>query len=114
MIGCLFGLVELALIALAIAGAWKTFEKAGQPGWAAIIPIYNFYVMCLMARKPGWWVVLMLIPVVNLVIGFLVLHEVSKAFGCGVGMTLLLLFLPFVGFPVLGFGEASYSAPAAA
>src|ERR1700677_1382150 len=57
-----FGLFELALIVLVIIGMWKLFTKAGEPGWASIIPIYNIYIICKIVGKPGWWVLLMCIP----------------------------------------------------
>jgi len=61
-------IIYLAIAVAAIAGLWKAFEKAGAPGWAAIIPFFNVYVMTKMADKPGWWVLLVLVPVVNIII----------------------------------------------
>jgi hypothetical protein len=112
--GACFGfLVYLAIIVLAIAGLWKTFVKAGQPGWAAIIPIYNLYVLCLIVGKPAWWVILFFVPIVGLVIGILVYIELARAFGKGTGFAVGLLLLPFVFFPMLGFGSARYQGPSA-
>ena len=87
---------------------WKVFTKAGKPGWAAIIPIYNVIVLLEIIGKPVWWFVLLLIPLVNFVIIIMVFNQLSRSFGRGVGMTLLLIFLPFIAFPVLGFGSAQY------
>jgi hypothetical protein len=109
--GCILSVIWLGFVVLIAAAMWKVFEKAGKPGWACLVPIYNCYVLCRIAGKPGWWLVLLLIPLVNLVIVILIYHEISKAFGYGAGMTLMMFFLPFVAYPVLGFGEASYSAP---
>ena len=106
-------LCELAIVVLIIAGIWKVFSKAGQPGWAAIIPIYNAYILLKIAGKPGWWLLLLFIPLVNLVIGILVAIEVAKAFGKGTGFGLGLVFLGFIFYPILGFGSATYQgAPA--
>ena len=58
VVGLFMGLVWLALIVLVLAGWWKMFEKAGQPGWAAIIPIYNLYILLKIAGRPGWWLIL--------------------------------------------------------
>ena len=55
-------IIYFAFTVLVLVGTWKTFEKAGQPGWGAIIPIYNVYLMCLIAGKPGWWTILFFIP----------------------------------------------------
>jgi hypothetical protein len=101
-------IVWLAIVVLVIAGFWKTFEKAGQPGWGAIIPIYNIYLLCKIAGKPGWWVLLMLIPFVNIIIAILVSIDVAKNFGKGAGFGLGLAFLGFIFYPILGFGSAQY------
>ena len=105
--------ISLALFILIIASLWKIFTKAGRPGWAAIIPIYNTIVQLQTVGRPVWWIVLLFIPLVNIVVAIILLNDLSKSFGRGVGTTLLLLFLPFIGFPMLGFGSAKYVAPAA-
>ncbi len=105
-------LVYLAIVVLVIAGFWKVFTKAGRPGWAAIVPIYNIYILLKIAGKPGWWLVLFFIPIVSIVIAILVSIEVAKAFGKGTGFGLGLAFLGFIFYPILGFGDAKYqSAP---
>lgn len=107
--------IYLAVLLLCIIGMWKIFTKAGKPGWAAIIPIYNLIVLLEITRKPIWWIVLLLlIPIVNFIMCIIVLHALSLSFGKGVGMTLLLIFFPFIALPVLGFGSATYTAPATA
>ena len=107
------GLLGLVIAVLVIAGLWKVFTKAGQPGWAAIIPIYNLIVLLQIAGKPIWWIVLMIIPFVNFVIIILTWIGVAQAFGKGVGFALGLTFLSPIFVPILGFGDARYSgAPA--
>src|SRR5689334_12229068 len=71
----------LAIAVVAIIGVWKVFTKAGQPGWAAIVPIYNLYILLQIAGRPAWWILLMLIPFVNLVISIMIAMDVAKAFG---------------------------------
>jgi len=110
MFGFIF-LLELAVIILVIAGMWKAFEKAGQPGWACLIPIYNFYIMIKIGGKPGWWLVLMLIPVVNIVYYVWTVNMISKSFGKDEGFTVGLLLLGIVFWPILGFGDAKYIGP---
>ena len=97
-----------AVIILMIAGMWKIFVKAGKPGWAAIVPIYNLVVLLEIVGKPIWWIILMIIPLVNLIVYIIILIELAKRFGKGIGFALGLLFLPFIFFPVLGFGSAQY------
>jgi len=93
---------------LMIAAMWKVFSKAGQPGWAVIIPIYNIYIMCKVAGRPGWWVLLMFIPFVNLIIAIILTIDIAKNFGQGVGFGIGLIILPFIFYPILGFGSAQY------
>jgi len=107
-------LIYLAIIVLVIAGVWKVFVKAGQPGWACIIPIYNAYILLKIAGRPGWWLLLYLVPLVNLVIAIIVAIDVAKAFGKGAGFGLGLAFLCFIFYPILGFGSATYGQAAKA
>ncbi len=92
-----------------IVGAWYMFEKAGEPGWAAIIPIYNYLIAIKIAGKQWWYILLMLIPVVNMVVYILILDGLSKSFGKGTGFTVGLFFFRFIFIPILGFGNAVYS-----
>lgn len=101
-------IIYLAVIVIVIAGIWKAFEKAGKPGWAAIVPIYNVIVMLEIAKKPLWWIVLMLIPIVNIVIAIILNIEIAQKFGKGAGFGLGLSFLGFIFWPILGFGDAQY------
>jgi hypothetical protein len=108
-------IISLAFAVLVIAGLWKIFSKAGQPGWGAIIPIYNIYLMLKVAGRPGWWLVLFLIPIVNIIISLIVAIDMAKSFGKGAGFGVVGLWLfTFVGYPMLGFGDARYQGPAAA
>jgi len=111
----LFGtLIYLVIVIGVIAGMWKVFTKAGKPGWACIVPIYNLIVLLEIAGRPIWWIVLMLIPFVNFVVFILIGIDVAKAFGKGTGFGLGLAFLGFIFYPILGFGDATYSKPATA
>jgi hypothetical protein len=102
------GLIGLAIIVAIIAGFWKVFEKAGKPGWAAIIPIYNGIVLLEIAGKPLWWIILCFIPCVNLVIVILVGLAVARNFGKSDGFGIGLALLGFIFYPILGFGDARY------
>lgn len=102
-------ILQLALIVLAIVGMWKLFEKAGKPGWTALIPIYNSCMLIDIAGKPIWWILLMVIPVVNIVIAILVMVGLAQNFGRGVGTALGLIFFPFLFLMILGFGSAEFN-----
>jgi len=101
-------IVVLSLAIVCIAGIWKVFTKAGQPGWACLIPVYNGIVTLRIAGRPIWWILLCLIPIVNLVVGIVVMLDIARSFGKGPGFGLGLAFLGFIFFPILGFGDDQY------
>jgi hypothetical protein len=111
--GPLFWIFYLAFTILMIVAWWKIFTKAGQPGWACIIPIYNLYVWCKIVGRPWWWILLMLIPFVNFIILIILTIDLAKSFGKGVGFGIGLLLLAVIFFPILAFGSAQYQGPAA-
>ncbi len=106
----MFWIVYLAVIVAVFAGFWKAFEKAGVPGWAAIVPIFNIYVMTKMADKPGWWVVLVFIPLVNLVVIILICVAIAPKFGKSEGFGVGMALLSFIFWPIVGFGDAQWNA----
>lgn len=101
----------LAIMVFLIAAQWKVFVKAGQPGWAAIIPIYNIYIMTKITGKPGIWTLFCLIPFINIIFGIWLINMMSKSFGKDEGFTVGLLLLGIVFWPILGFGSAKYLGP---
>lgn len=112
-----FGYLALALFAALalfyIYVGWRIFEKANQPGWASLIPIYNMVVILRIVGRPAWWIILAFIPVVNLA-WLLIPFDLAKSFGKGTGFGLGLLVLGVIFGPVLAFGDATYQGPAAA
>ena len=112
--GTLGTLIYLAVVALMIISMWKVYAKAGKPGWASIIPIYNIIVLLEIVGKPLWWVVLLFIPVVNLVIIILLYVELAKVFGKSAGFGVGLAFLGFIFFPILAFSDATYGGASSA
>jgi hypothetical protein len=109
-VSMIFGLLIALLLIVAM---WKVFTKAGQPGWASIIPIYNLYIWCKIVGRPWWWILLMLIPIVNFIICIILCIDLAKSFGKGVGFGIGLALLGIIFFPILGFGSAQYQGPAA-
>ena len=108
----MYSIISIAIVIIVIVAYWKIFEKAGQPGWAAIIPIYNIIVLLQIVGKPIWWFILMLIPVINIIFAIWVINLLSKSFGKDVGFTIGILLLPFIFIPILGFGDAKYQGAA--
>jgi hypothetical protein len=101
-------LLILALTAVVVAGVWKTFEKAGEPGWAALVPIYNLYVLIKISGNAWWWLLLLFVPVINVFAQAKISIDVADEFGQGLLFGLGLWLLSFVFFPLLGFGDYQY------
>jgi hypothetical protein len=110
----LYLIIVLAVYVLVVIGWWKIFTKAGQPGWAAIIPLYNIYTLLKVVGRPGWWLILYFIPLVDFVIHIIVNLDLARSFGKSAGYALGLLFLPVIFYPILGLGNSKYVGPAAA
>jgi hypothetical protein len=106
-------IIILIIVVILIAAMWKVFTKAGKPGWAAIIPIYNYVVMCEIVGKPTWWCLLMICPCINFIFLIWVYNLLCKSFGKSEGFTVGLILLPIIFLPILGFGDATYIGPTA-
>jgi hypothetical protein len=113
-------IIYIAVIAFEIAALWKVFVKAGQPGWAAIIPIYNLYILLKVIGRPGWWILLFLLAIIPfvgwiavLVLGIIIAIDLAKSFAKSSGFAVGLFLLNFIFVPILGFGESQYVGPAA-
>jgi hypothetical protein len=105
-------IVSLVITLVGIVALWKVFTKAGQPGWASIIPIYNLYIWCKIVGRPAWWILLWLIcfPIFYIILSI----DLAKSFGKGIGFGIGLIFLPFIFLLILGFGSAQYQGPSVA
>lgn len=101
-------LLYLSIITFVIISMWKVFVKAGQPGWACIVPIYNILIMLKIANKPWWWIFMFIIPIANLVFAIMLLHRISLSFGKGGGFTVGLLFLGIIFWGILAFDKSEY------
>ncbi len=106
--GMIIMVLWMAIMLVAISGMWRMFSKAGKPGWACIIPIYNVVVMLQIAGRPVWWLILMFIPVVNIFIVLITVVDIAKAFGKGAGFGVGMFFLAPIFYAILGFGDARY------
>jgi Family of unknown function (DUF5684) len=107
-----FFFIWLAFIVVYAAASWQMYVKAGEAGWKALIPFYNWYILMKIVGRPGWWLILLFIPFVNLVIWIIVSVDLSKSFGHGVAFALGLIFLSFIFILILGFGPSRYLGPA--
>jgi hypothetical protein len=107
------GLIVIAICALMIVSVWKIFTKAGKPGWACLIPFYNFIVLLEILNRPWWWMFLLLIPIVNLGFAGVMCIDLARAFGKKPEFGFGIFFLCFIFYPILAFGDARYmGAPA--
>lgn len=109
--GAVTYVITLVLCIFMLVCLWKILVKAGKPGWATIVPLYNVYTEFDLVYGNGWKFLLLLIPFVNFVIMIKYCLDFAKVFGKGTGFGLLLLFVPIVGFPMLAFGDAQYQGP---
>ena len=100
-------LFAFAIVIVMIMGLWKSFVTAGKPGWASIVPIYNVIVMLEIAGLPLWMIVGLFIPFVNFFVNVYICYNVSKRFGGGIGMTILMMC--GIGWLIIGFGNAKYN-----
>lgn len=115
--GGLLGLLPIMIVILfvipislvTIISYWRIFEKAGQPGWTSIIPVYNTIVLLKISQKPEWWVILYFIPLANTVIGIIVSIALAESFGKDTGFAIGIILLPIVFYPILAFGGSKYS-----
>ena len=104
-------IISLVIGILTIVGYWQMFKKAGYKGWEAIVPFYNIYIMLQMVARPTWWILLFFVPMANTIFGVILMYDLAKAFGGGVGTTLGMLFLGPIFPMILGFGSAKYTKP---
>lgn len=104
---CFVVVVAIALIPL--IGVWKLFEKAGKPGWAAIVPIYNVYILTEIAGMDIMWFILSLVPCVNIVAAVMIWINVCKNFGKDTTYAILIILFPYIFVPMLGFSDARYT-----
>ena len=103
--GLFFWILSMALSILMIVSLWKIFKKAGKPGWASIVPIYNIYIMCEIAEKEWWYILLLCVPFVNIYVMIVLYNGMAKKFGKGGGFVVGMILLPVVFFPMLAFGK---------
>jgi hypothetical protein len=114
LFGILGSIIPLAIAIFFIYVGWQLYEKADQPGWAAIIPIYNIIVMLRIIGRPWWWLILMLIPIVQIYPLIMIPIDLAKSFGKGTGFGIGLLLLGIIFYPILALGDAEYQGPAGA
>jgi hypothetical protein len=103
----------VAVVPMFIA-QWKIFEKAGEPGWAGIVPIYNAMVLARICGKDELYGLLCFIPLVGIVFSIILVLELAKSFGKDTGFAIGLILLPYIFMLILGFGRAKYIGPGGA
>ena len=98
-------IIAMAVAVIGIVSIWKLFTKAGKPGWAAIVPIYNNIVMLEIVGRPLWWVVLYFVPFANIVVSVMVALETAKVFGKDTVFGVLMILFPVPMYPILAFSK---------
>lgn len=112
--GIVAAIIYVAVIVFFLVAAWRVYSKAGEPGWTGVIPIVNTFYLLKIVGRPFWWFFLFLIPIIGWVWAVIAMHDLSRSFGHGGWFTVGLIFLPFIFFPILAFGQSRYLGPAAA
>jgi hypothetical protein len=90
----------------------RIHRKAGNPPWWGFVPIVNEYGLIKLAGREPWWLLLYFIPCVNIIPSIIIPIDVAKSFGKDALWAVGLIFLPFIFFPILAFGNARYLGPA--
>ena len=101
--------IFVALMLIPMIGLWKMFEKAGRPGWAAIVPFYNYFILTEIAGMDIMWFILLLVPCVNIYAAFMILINVAQNFGKDSLYGVLMALFPYIFIPMLGFSDAKYT-----
>jgi hypothetical protein len=101
-------IIWFAIIAVFVAAQWKLFTKAGEPGWAAVVPVYNLIILMKIAGKPDWWIVLLFVPFAGIVATIVMYIGLARNFGRSGGFAVGLIFLPFIFMLILAFGSSRY------
>lgn len=101
-------IISLVLCVFVLVCMWIVFRKAGKPGWAAIVPFYNLYVLFDITWGSGMRFLLLLIPIYNIILGIQTQVRLARAFGKSGGFAAGLVFLPYIFIPLLAFGKETY------
>jgi hypothetical protein len=107
----LYGLFGLAIFIFLIAAQWIIFVKAGQPGWASIVPFYSTYVLNQIIGRPVWWLLLYFVPPLSPFVALLSFFELGRAFRKSDGFNIGLALLTFIFIPILAFDDSRYHGP---
>lgn len=99
----------LVFALLVIVSMWKIFTKANEEGWKSIIPIYNTITLFKIAGLPGWYFILLFVPIVNIIISFKVYIDLAHKFGKSTGFGVATTLFPIICMPILAFGSAEYN-----
>ena len=100
----MYGILSLVMI----VSQWKIFTKAGKPGWASIVPVYNMIVMIQIADLSLVYLLLLFIPIANIYALFKIYIGIAHKFGKSTGFGVGLIFLTIIFMPMLAFGDAVY------
>ena len=103
-----FTIISLVLCVFVLVCMWIIFRKAGKPGWAAIVPFYNLYVLFEITWGSGMRFLLLLIPIYNIILSIQTQVRLAKAFGKSGGFAVGLIFLTYVFYPILAFDGSVY------
>ncbi len=105
----IFWWIVVMLTIISVISQWILVEKAEYPGVTQIVPVLNMYVMIKIAKLPDWYIIWALVPFMNLLLAFVVYSRVAQAFAKDSSYVVALVLFPFIGFPILAFGDCTYN-----
>lgn len=105
----ILAVIIISIFIFTIISLAKIFKKANRSGVSAIIPVYNLIVLLEITNMPTWYLILLLIPGVNIIFNVLVMIELARLFRKGKLFGLGLAFLPFIFYPILAFSNSEYA-----
>ena len=112
LVNVLLFMLGIAIVIAIFVIHWRFYVKAGRPGWASLIPIYNIFLLVKIAGRPGWWTILYFIPLVNIVISIITSLDIAKAFNRGAVFGIFGLFLfSIIGYALIVFRKDIYAQP---
>lgn len=108
VVSIIVSILMIAFCVLSIAGTWRVFAKAGEHGWACLVPFYGNYVLYRIVFDNGWLFLLMFVPLVGMIMALVANFRLGKVFGKSTGFCIGLIFLAPIFMLLLGFSDSEY------
>ncbi|HEX7484494.1 MAG TPA: DUF5684 domain-containing protein [Candidatus Saccharimonadales bacterium] len=114
VLGSLLLFMAISIVVVYVVMAFllsRIFKKAGVEGWKAWVPVYNTWMTYELGGQKGWWALIMLVPVVNIVAAvflYIAMYQIGRKFGKEDYFVLWAIFLPIVWYVWLAFDQSTW------